>query len=44
MPLFMSKPVSGRYLSFAERKEIALLRIQSLRREIARRIAQRQLS
>ncbi len=39
MPLFMSKAVSGKYLSFAERKEIALLRAQSLGvREIARRI------
>jgi len=26
MPLFMSNPISGRYLSFAEREEIALLR------------------
>ena len=26
MPLFMSKPVSRRYLSFAEREEIRLLR------------------
>ncbi len=40
MPLFMSKPVSERYLSFAEREEIALLRIQGVGvREIARRIA-----
>ena len=39
MPLFMSKPVSDRYLSFAEREEIALLRAQDLGvREIARRI------
>lgn len=30
MPLFMSKPVSDRYLSFAEREEIALLRAQDL--------------
>jgi IS30 family transposase len=34
-----NKPPSGRYLSFAEREEIALLRIQSLsRREIGRRL------
>ena len=39
MPLFMSKPVSGRYLSFAQREEIGLLWIQGLGvREIARRI------
>lgn len=39
MPLFMSKPVSGRYLSFAEREEIGLLRAQDVTvREIARRI------
>ena len=39
MPLFMSKPVSGEYLSFAEREEIALLRAQDVGvREIARRI------
>lgn len=39
MPLSMSNPVSGRYLSFAEREEIALLRAQGLsRREIARRL------
>ena len=30
MPLFMSKPVSARYLSFAEREEIALLRAQGV--------------
>ena len=30
MPLFMSKPVSSRYLSFCEREEIALLRAQDL--------------
>jgi hypothetical protein len=36
MPLFMSKPVAGRYLSFAEREEIALLSVQGLGvREIA---------
>ena len=39
MPLFMSKPVSARYLSFAEREEIGLLRAQDVGvREIARRI------
>lgn len=39
MPLFMSKPVSRRYLSFAEREEIGLLRAQDVSvREIARRI------
>ncbi len=39
MPLFMAKPVSGRYLSFAEREEIGLLRAQDVSvREIARRI------
>ena len=39
MPLFMSRPVSGRYLSFAEREEIALLSVQGMGvREIARRI------
>lgn len=39
MPLFMSKLISGRYLSFAEREEIALLSVQGLGvREIARRI------
>jgi IS30 family transposase len=39
MPLFMSKPVSGRYLSFSEREEIALLHAQDVGvREIARRI------
>ena len=39
MPLFMSNPVSGRYLSFAEREEIGLLRAQDVTvREIARRI------
>jgi len=38
MPLFMSTPVSERYLSFAEREEIALLRAQDIGvREIARR-------
>lgn len=39
MPLFMSKPVSERYLSFAEREEIGLLRAQDVGvREIPRRI------
>lgn len=39
MPLFMSYPVSGRYLSFAEREEIGLLRAQGVGvREIARRL------
>jgi hypothetical protein len=39
MPLFMSKAIAGRYLSFAEREEIALLSIQDIGvREIARRI------
>jgi IS30 family transposase len=39
MPLFMSTPVSERYLSFAEREEIALLRAQDIGvREIARRL------
>jgi IS30 family transposase len=33
-----AKPLSGRYLSFAEREEIALLRVQGLsKREIGRR-------
>lgn len=35
-----AKPLSGRYLSFAEREEIALLRVQGYTiREIARRLA-----
>lgn len=39
MPLFMSSPISGRYLSFAEREEIGLLRVQGIgMREIARRL------
>jgi hypothetical protein len=39
MPLFMSKRVSERYLSFSEREEIALLRAQDVGvREIARRL------
>ena len=36
MPLFMSSPVPGRYLLFAEREEIALLSVQGMGvREIA---------
>lgn len=39
MPLFMSDPTSGRYLSFTEREEIGLLSAQGLGiREIAHRI------
>ncbi|MGC1214550.1 MAG: IS30 family transposase [Micromonospora sp.] len=39
MPLFMVSPVAGRYLSFPEREEIALLNGQGLGvREIARRL------
>ncbi|MBR8474193.1 helix-turn-helix domain-containing protein, partial [Burkholderia cenocepacia] len=39
MPLFMTNPISGRYLSFAEREEIALLSARNFGvREIARRI------
>ena len=39
MPLSMLSPISGRYLSFAEREEIGLLSIQGVGiREIARRI------
>lgn len=39
MPLFMSKPVSDRYLSFTERDEVGILRAQDLGvREIARRL------
>ncbi len=39
MPLFMSIPISGRYLSFQEREEIGLLSLQGIGiREIARRI------
>ena len=38
MPLFLAEPVTGRYLSFAEREEIGLLHAQGLAmREIARR-------
>src|SRR6266576_2352019 len=39
MPSVTRAPLSGRYLSFAEREEIALLRAQTLGvREIARRL------
>jgi IS30 family transposase len=39
MPLIQLRPVSGRYLSFAEREEIALLKVQDAGvREIARRL------
>lgn len=39
MPLFMSIPISGRYLSFAQREEIGMLWAQDIGvREIARRI------
>lgn len=39
MPLFMSRPVSGRYLSLAEREDIGLLWAQAVAvQEIARRI------
>jgi IS30 family transposase len=39
MATFMLRPLSGRYLSFAEREEIALLRAQDVGvREIARRL------
>jgi transposase len=39
MPLSMLSPISGRYLSFAEREEIGLLSCQDIGvREIARRI------
>src|ERR1041385_9317 len=39
MPTFMLAPVSGRYLSFAEREEIAMLKAQGAGvREIARRL------
>jgi Helix-turn-helix domain len=39
MPTVILAPLSGRYLSFAEREEIALLRAQKLGvREIARRV------
>ena len=40
MPLIQLAPLSGRYLSFAEREEIALLRAQDVAvREIARLLA-----
>ncbi len=40
MPSLTLAPLTGRYLSFAEREEIALLRVQELGvREIARRVA-----
>jgi transposase, IS30 family len=39
MPLFMVHPLRGRYLSFVEREEIAVLKSQGLGvREIARRV------
>ena len=39
MPTFMLDPISGRYLSFQEREEIAMLRAQGAGvREIARRL------
>jgi transcriptional regulator with XRE-family HTH domain len=39
MPTFMLAPLSGRYLSFEEREEIAICRAQSVGvREIARRL------
>jgi hypothetical protein len=39
MPLFMSNSIQGRYLSFAEREEIALVRAQGVGvRKIARLI------
>ena len=39
MALFMDEPVSGRYLSFAEREDIALLKAQRVGvREIARQL------
>jgi len=39
MATFMLQPLSGRYLSFEEREEIALLRVQGIGvREIARRL------
>src|SRR3546814_19635935 len=43
MPLFMSNPISGRYLSFAEREENGLLRIKGVGiREIARSLGRSQ--
>jgi IS30 family transposase len=39
MPLFMVAPVTGRYLSFSEREEIATLKVQGVGvREMARRL------
>ncbi|MPY81592.1 MAG: helix-turn-helix domain-containing protein, partial [Actinophytocola sp.] len=39
MPTVSLAPLSGRYLSFAEREEIAILRAQDVRvREIGRRL------
>ena len=39
MPTFMTVPLTGRYLSFPEREEIAVLKAQGARvREIARRL------
>lgn len=39
MPLFMVSPVTGRYLSFPEREEIAMPKAQGVEvREIARRL------
>ena len=43
MPLFISKPISARYLSFAERDEIGVLSVQNLGVcEIARHIGRSQ--
>jgi len=45
MPLSMLSPISGRYLSFAEREEIGLLSCQGVGvREIARRIGRSPLT
>ena len=45
MPLFLVAPLTGRYLSFAEREEIALLNGQGLGvREIARRLGRKPLA
>src|SRR5450755_4162991 len=38
MPTVTQAPLSGRYLSFAEREEIALLRATGCVREIARQV------
>ena len=40
MPLFMSNPISERYLSFAEREEIGLLRLVASRLEYRASVAQ----